>query len=98
MPACAKTFAIGYTTAKPSSASGRRRSDQFDRQTVAAKTIDDAAQKAGNNLLAEEAEPGPNLDVVIQPAGQFELRYVAFGLIVVAIIAFNSVRIRRRLR
>ena len=48
----AKNFAIDYRTGKPISASGRRRSDQFDRQTLAAKRIDAAAQKARNDLLA----------------------------------------------
>jgi hypothetical protein len=93
----AKTFVIGFRTGKPTSASGRRRSDQYDRQTLAAKKIDAATQKAGNNLLAPEAEPVPIPDAVIQPASQVELRYVALALIAVAIIAFNSVRARRRL-
>jgi hypothetical protein len=93
----AKNFAIDYRAGKPTSASGRRRSDQYDQQTLAAKTIDGAAQKARNDPIApREPEQEPGRDVVARPASQFEIRYVAFALTIVAIIAFGSVWTRRR--
>jgi hypothetical protein len=92
----AKNFAINYRAGKPISASGRARSEQFDRQTLAAKKIDAMVQKAPNEQLAEDIIQDQAPDVVIRPQSQFELRYVAFGLIVVAIIAFSSVWARRR--
>jgi len=94
----AKNFAIDYRAGKPISASGRRRSDQFDRQTLAAARIDAAAQKALKDLPAQEAheDPGPNADIL--PESQSRLRYVEYGFGVVAVIAFLTVWSRRRLR
>jgi hypothetical protein len=92
----AKHFAIDYRAGKPISASGRRWSDQFDRQTLSAKRIDAAAQKARSDLPAQDAEQDQARDAVIRPESQFELRFVAYGLTVVAIIA-SSVWARRRL-
>ncbi len=94
----AKNFAIDYRAGKPISASGRRRSDQFDRQTLAAERIDAAAQKARKDLPAEEAheDPGPKADIL--PESQSRLPYVAYGFGVAAVIVFLTVRARRRLR
>jgi hypothetical protein len=93
----AKNFAIDYRAGKPISASGRRRSDQFDRQTLAAERIDAAAQKARKDLPEEAHEdPGPKADIL--PESQSGLRYVAYGFGVVAVIAFLRVWARRRLR
>jgi hypothetical protein len=92
-----KNFAIDYRAGPPISASGRRRSDRFDQQTLTAKRFEAAAQKAGNDLHAQDAEQDQVHDAVIRPESQLELRFVAFGLTVVAIIAFGSVWTRRRL-
>jgi hypothetical protein len=93
-----KDFRIDYRAGKPISASGRRRSDQFDRQTLASERIYAAAQKASKDLPAQEAHavPGPKADIL--PQGQSKLRYVEIGFGVVAVIAFLRVWARRRLR
>jgi hypothetical protein len=94
----AKKFAIDYRAGKPSSASARRRSDQFDRQTLASERIDAAAQKARKTLPAEEAREDPRPKADILPESQSTLRYVIYGLGVVAVIALLRVWARRRLR
>ncbi len=94
----AKNFAIGYRAEKPNSESVRRRSDQFDRQTQAAESIDAVMRKAPEHLLAQEVQEVPVPTADIRPESQFELRYVAYGLAVVAVIVVISVRTRRRLR
>jgi len=94
----AKNFAIDYRAGKPISASGRRRSDQFDRQTLAAERINAAAQKAPKELPAQEAheDPAPKADIL--PESQSSPLFVAFGFGVVAVIAFLRVWARRRRR
>ena len=94
----AKNFAIGYRAVKPNSASGRRRSDQFDRQTQAAERIDAVIQKAPKDMLAQEVQEDPVPQADIRSESQFGLRYVAYGLAVVAIVTFINVRTRRRSR
>ncbi len=94
----AKNFAIDCRVGKPNSASGRRRSDQFDQQTLAAERIYAAAQKAREGLPAQEAheDPGPKADIL--PESQCKLRYVEYGFGVVVVIALLRVWARRRLR
>jgi hypothetical protein len=96
----AKNFAIDNSAGKPSSVIGRRRSDQFDRQTLAAQRINAATEKARANLPAQEADedpvPKPKTDIV--PKSQLERRYVEYGLGVVAAIALLRVWARRRIR
>ena len=94
----AKDFAIDYRAGKPISPSGRRQSDQFDRQTLAAGRIDAAVQKAPKDLPAQEPheDPGPKADIL--PESRSGLRYVAYGFGVAAVIAFLRLRARRRLR
>ena len=94
----AKNFVAGYRTGKPISAGGRRRSDQYDRQTLAATTIDAAVQKGLNDLPAQEAEQDPGRDIVIRPERHLEIRYFAYGLGVLAIVALGRAWLRRRLR
>ncbi len=94
----AKKFSIGNGAVKPNSASGRRRSDQFDRQTQAAETIDAVTRKAPKDLLAEEVQENPVPKADIGPESQFGLRYAAYGLAVVAVITFINVWTRRRPR
>jgi hypothetical protein len=94
----AKNFAIDFRAGKPNSASGRRRSDQYDRQTLAAERIYAAAEKARKDLPAQETheDPGPKADIL--PENQSKLRYVEYGFGVVAVIALLRVWARRRLR
>jgi hypothetical protein len=94
----AKNFAIGFRAVKPNSASGRRRSDQFDRHTQAAERIDAVTRKAPQDLLAQEVEEDPVPKEDIRPESQSGLRYVAYGLAVVAVITFINVWTKRRLR
>ena len=94
----AKIFTIDYRAGKPTGASGLRRSDQFDRQTLAAGRIDAAVQKAPKVMPAQEAheDPAPRADIL--PETQSSLRYVAYGLGIALVIALVRVWARRRLR
>ena len=93
-----KIFTIDYRAGKPTGASGLRRSDQFDRQTLAAGRIDAAVQKAPKVMPAQEAheDPAPRADIL--PETQSSLRYVAYGLGIALVIALVRVWARRRLR
>ena len=87
----AKNFAIDYKAVKSNSASARRRSDQFDRQTLSAGRIDAAVQKGREELLAQDAQEDPGPEEVIRPESQSGLRYVAYGFALVAVIALLRV-------